>query len=139
MIGPPMAIDRDLLRPQSGHARADGSKIRAGPCSPLRASNRFNAICPSTTMFPLDFPWSVLRGASEGDWVLDPFCGRGTTLFAARLRGLGSVGIDIDPVCRGLGCIKTQVDSASKVARLCERASRIVEGLVTFLEGSSGI
>jgi hypothetical protein len=49
-------------------------------------------------MFPLDFPLGLLRGAKRGQWVLDPFCGRGTTMFAARRLGLGSVGIDANPV-----------------------------------------
>ncbi len=34
----------------------------------------------------------------EGDWVLDPFCGAGTTLLAAKERGVNAVGIDAHPV-----------------------------------------
>jgi hypothetical protein len=50
-------------------------------------------------MFPLEFPLSILsRLAHREDVVLDPFCGRGTTNFAARLMGLSTVGIDSSPV-----------------------------------------
>lgn len=50
-------------------------------------------------MFPLEFPLGVLRErAAQGDWVLDPFCGRGTTNYAARVMGLPSIGIDSSPV-----------------------------------------
>ena len=58
-----------------------------------------NAICPYFTMFPLDFPCGVLASrAGPNDWVLDPFCGRGTTNFASRLLGLSTIGIDSDSV-----------------------------------------
>ncbi|KSU83000.1 MULTISPECIES: DNA methyltransferase [Rhodococcus] len=60
-------------------------------------------------MFPLEFPLARLARARKGQWVLDPFCGRGTTMFAARLRGLNSVGIDASPVAAAI--------AAAKVAR----------------------
>lgn len=67
---------------------------------PLRA---LNAICPYYTMFPLEFPLRVLLGrAKQGEWVADPFCGRGTTNYAARLLGLPSLGIDSSPVAVAL-------------------------------------
>jgi DNA methylase len=54
-------------------------------------------------MYPLDFPLRVLKGArNSGSWVLDPFCGRGTTNFAARLLGMPSIGIDSSPVAAAL-------------------------------------
>ncbi|MGO8922779.1 MAG: DNA methyltransferase [Xanthobacteraceae bacterium] len=55
-----------------------------------------NAICPYFTMFPLQFPLSVIRrvALARRELVFDPFCGRGTTNFAARLLGVPSFGID---------------------------------------------
>lgn len=54
-------------------------------------------------MFPLEFPLSILtRRAASADWVLDPFSGRGTTNYAARLLGLPSIGIDSSPVAVAL-------------------------------------
>jgi len=50
-------------------------------------------------MFPLAFPEGILkRHAKKEDSVLDPFAGRGTTLYAARLNGLTAYGIDSNPV-----------------------------------------
>jgi hypothetical protein len=58
-----------------------------------------NAICPYFTMFPLRFPLTVLtRYANADDVVLDPFCGRGTTNFAARILGLQTIGVDSSPI-----------------------------------------
>lgn len=66
-----------------------------------------NGICPYFTMFPLDFPLNILkRRAQEGDVVLDPFCGRGTTNFAARLVGLRSLGVDSSPVAAAITASK---------------------------------
>ena len=59
---------------------------------------RLNALCPYFTMFPLEFPLQHLTMALPGEWVLDPFCGRGTTNYAARLKGLPTVGVDANPV-----------------------------------------
>lgn len=51
----------------------------------LRSDNvTLNGICAYFMMFPLDFPLNILkRRARKGDVVLDPFCGRGITNFAA--------------------------------------------------------
>lgn len=54
-------------------------------------------------MFPLEFPLRILAGrAGRTDWVLDPFSGRGTTNYAARLLGLPSIGIDSSRVAIAL-------------------------------------
>jgi hypothetical protein len=46
-------------------------------------------------MYPLSFPLEVLSEyPTQGGLVVDPFCGRGTTSFAARLVGRPTVGVD---------------------------------------------
>lgn len=52
--------------------------------------------------FPVALAERVIRLFSyEGDVILDPFCGSGTTCLAARLNGRRYVGYDIDPeYCR---------------------------------------
>lgn len=67
---------------------------------------RLNGLAPYYTMFPLSFPFGALAKAEPGDWVLDPFCGRGTTILAARLRGLPSVGVDSNPVAGAIASAK---------------------------------
>lgn len=66
-----------------------------------------NSITPYYTMFPLKFPFSILqRHGNRGEWVLDPFCGRGTTNYAARLLGMPSIGIDSNPVATAISWAK---------------------------------
>lgn len=94
------------------------------------AQAALNGICPYFTMFPLDFPLNILkRRTREGDNVLDPFCGRGTTNFAARLLGLNSLGVDSSPVAAAITASKLvaiTVDEILAEARhiLTEREAR---------------
>lgn len=75
-------------------------------------------------MFPLDFPLSILkRRARTGDVVLDPFCGRGTTNFAARLVGLRSLGVDSSPVAAAITASKLV---AATVDDILDEARRIL-------------
>ena len=57
--------------------------------------------------------WIIQRYSAEGDLVLDPFMGSGTTNLEAMLLGRPSVGVDIDPFSRFLARAKTTpLDSA---------------------------
>ncbi len=79
-----------------------------------------NAISPYYTMFPLSFPMNLLRGASRYDRVLDPFCGRGTTNFAARLLGLESFGFDNNNVAVAITKAKLVKVSPVEVVDECK-------------------
>jgi len=84
--------------------------------SMLDAQTALNGICPYFTMFPLDFPLGILKKhAKRGDHVLDPFCGRGTTNFAARLVGLSSLGVDSSPVAAAITASKLVVTSVEAI------------------------
>jgi DNA modification methylase len=48
--------------------------------------------------FPRALPeWFIKLFTKEGDWVLDPFVGSGTTCEVAQQLGRNSMGIDIKP------------------------------------------
>ena len=95
-----------------------------------------NAICPYYTMFPLSFPLRVLKGrARKGDWVIDPFCGRGTTNFAARLLGLSSVGVDSSPVAVALTKAKLSDARIGDVVRVARGVLDLMPSRVSVPHG----
>jgi len=51
-------------------------------------------------------------GAEEGDTILDPFIGSGTTALECHLLNINCIGIDISPLCVALSKVKTQSLSA---------------------------
>jgi len=68
----------------------------------------------------------IKQFTSQGDTVLDPFCGSGTTLVEAKLAGIESIGIDVNP----LACLITKVkttpindEKLSSCANLLENIS----------------
>jgi hypothetical protein len=91
----------------------------------VQTSSPLNAICPYFTMFPLEFPWRVLnRLAEPKDIVFDPFCGRGTTNFAARLLGLQSFGLDSNPVA--VATTKAKLARPPSIASVVNEAKEII-------------
>ena len=80
-----------------------------------------NSVCPYYTMFPIDFPRRVLSRAKRGDVVADPYCGRGTTLYAARELGLEAHGTDISPVAVAISKAKLVHSTRRDVLRAYDR------------------
>lgn len=60
---------------------------------------RWAGVGPYYAMFPTRFADKVIATYTEvGDTVLDPFSGRGTSLFSAAVRGRHALGVEINPV-----------------------------------------
>jgi hypothetical protein len=57
-------------------------------------------------------------GVRVGETVLDPFCGTGTTLLAAREMGRNSLGIEVNPFLCFAGRVKTQRWCNTELLRL---------------------
>jgi len=87
-----------------------------------KPSIALNAICPYYTMFPLSFPVSVLERFKKRKLrVADPFCGRGTTIFAARLKGHQAYGIDASPIAIAIARAKLAETTDEEVLDLAEK------------------
>lgn len=72
-------------------------------------------IHPYPAKFIPQIPYNIIRDMSdEGDVVLDPFCGSGTTLVEARLLGRKSIGVDINPIASLVSKVKTRTLSDKK-------------------------
>lgn len=83
-----------------------------------------NAVCPYFTMFPLKYPLRILRNScvrkTRSALICDPYCGRGTTIFAARTLGLRAYGVDVAPVAVAIARAKLAVTSVAEVVTLTE-------------------
>ena len=80
--------------------------------------NRLHALCPYFAMFPESFAERWIDELTEpNDWVLDPFCGRGTAPFQALLMGRRAVGVDVNPVAYCVTRAKTNAPRAGQVRR----------------------
>lgn len=65
---------------------------------PIVLDRGHNGARVHTTQKPLALMEAQIRDfTDEGEWVLDPFCGSGTTLVAARKNGRHGLGIEVDP------------------------------------------
>jgi DNA modification methylase len=83
-----------------------------------------NAICPYFTMFPIEYPLRILKRLPNTRGVIDPFCGRGTTLYAARTMGIESWGIDSSPVAVAIAKAKLSNSTVSDAVSLAKRILR---------------
>lgn len=77
-----------------------------------------NAVCPYYTMFPLEFPLTILKQAPPDSVVFDPFCGRGTTNYAAQTLGITSFGHDSSPIAVAIAKAKLAATDAAEVLAL---------------------
>ena len=63
------------------------------------AVGRWAGLGPYYAMFPTEFAFEVVEQfTSPGQAVLDPFAGRGSSVFAAAVTGRSGMGIEINPV-----------------------------------------
>lgn len=66
--------------------------------------------------------------AGTGTRVLDPFCGSGTVLLEAWLRGAEATGVDLNPVAMRVAEVRLDRRSPEAIARLCASAEAVVAG-----------
>lgn len=78
--------------------------------------------------FPAQLPRRLIKEyAREGDVILDPFCGSGTTLVEARLAGHDAIGVDVN----GLAALLSKVKSTPLTRRQFEVVFEFLDGLAS--------
>lgn len=77
-------------------------------------------------------------GLEQGDKVLDPFIGSGTTAVEAQLLGINCIGIDISPLCVLQSKVKTEsVDVVSQIVEWKEEITKRIRPSLFNLEGKT--
>lgn len=83
-------------------------------------NEKLNAVCPYFAMFPMDYPMKVIQD-NECESILDPFCGRGTTIMAAALNGKYAVGVDSSKVAYSITASKYVDATPESIQKECDR------------------
>ena len=84
--------------------------------------HRFHSICPYFAMFPEDFVQKHVVWSKPGALVLDPFSGRGTTIFQALLSDRAAIGGDTNPVAV---CVSNAKANPPRLSDLLNRIDNI--------------
>lgn len=95
-------------RDDQGQVLSNGAK-KGVPLSDVWDIPYLNPKAKERVGYPTQKPVLLLEQiinlcTDEGDWVLDPFCGSGTTLVASKLLERNAVGIDISSEAVALTC-----------------------------------
>ncbi len=93
------------------------------------AIDRWARVGPYYAMFPVDFAFEIIDTYTQkGDRVLDPFVGRGSSIYAAAAKDRTGCGIEINPVGWVYSSVKLRPTAKERVLkRLCEIASKAEE------------
>ena len=105
--------------------RSERTILKFNSLDSIARSDTLNGICPYFTMFPLSVPYKQLKGMDSGGWALDPFCGRGTTNYAARLLGIPSMGVDSSPIATAIAQGKMVDVAPDAVVEVCRDLLKI--------------
>jgi len=94
------------------------------------AYSRWAGVGPYYAMFPIHFVNKVVNIYTKpGQWILDPFAGRASSVFAGATQGRPSIGIEINPVGWIYGKTKIAPAPKDKVKNRLAELSQIAQSL----------
>ena len=95
--------------------------------------SRWGAVGPYYAMFPQRFAFDKIKQYTRiGDSVLDPFAGRGASIFFAAVQGRSGYGVEMNPVGWLYGHVKLNVASKHDVE---ERLKQVCASAVDYTHG----
>lgn len=94
------------------------------------AAARWARFGPYYAMFPIDFAFNIVNKYSKpGDKILDPFSGRGSSIYAGSILGRKSTGIEISP----LGWLYSEVKlHPAQKTRVLKRLKEIYDYRINY-------
>ena len=75
--------------------------------------------------YSVELVTELIKSLPSGSVVLDPFCGAGITLLAAREKGLPSIGLDVNPISTLVSKVKTTTLSRKAVETLANHIEQL--------------
>jgi DNA modification methylase len=104
--------------------------IDNGELFSLSLSNKTSALTHGLHRFPAKYipripAWVMDEFAGKDHFILDPFCGSGTTLVEALLRSRQAIGIDCDPLACMITRAKTSILNPDRMQALGRELQRI--------------
>lgn len=104
----------------------DGNHNGIGPST---MHGRWAKFGPYYAMFPMQWAMDVVAEHSrEGDFVLDPFAGRGSSIFAAAAQNRTGYGVEINPVGWLFGSVKLKPAPGDRVLGRVEEIRSFING-----------
>lgn len=102
------------------------------------AITRWAKFGPYYAMFPIDFAFeTVEKFSKKGDYIIDPFAGRFSSVFAGGVLGRNSVGIEINPLGWLYGKTKLKPAKKEKVLKRLKEIYEIRNDYKTDAKNSS--
>lgn len=75
---------------------------------------------------------TIMKFTKEGEVVLDPFCGCGTTLVEAKLHNRKAIGVDLNPIAVLMSKAKTTPLVSSQIDRVLEILPKMQEDISRY-------
>lgn len=94
------------------------------------AVDRWASVGPYYAMFPVDFALNVIEQYTQpDDRVLDPFVGRGSSIYAAAVKGRTGCGMEINPVGWIYSTVKLRPTTQGRVLNRLRDIEREAAGI----------